>query len=240
MLPIQYIKEQGKRFFPITHRKAIVGLATNTLVLSESVDVDLDINADGEPITINPLVKTALDNLSTELNNFKTSTNASIANINTTLLVKADSDSTGIAYQAMKLKTARTITISGAVTGSGAFDGSGDLSINVGVNHTHNYAGSSSAGGSANTAVKLATARNIALSGVVTGNVNFDGSGNVTIGTAFAGNSTYLPLSGGTITGSLTVNSNISTNGRYYQSGTVGSIVAIQSSGPNGNMLWAW
>ena len=39
--------------------------------------------------------------------------------------------------------------------------------------HTHNYAGSSSAGGSANTAVKLATAR--AINGT-----NFDGSANIT------------------------------------------------------------
>lgn len=40
-------------------------------------------------------------------------------------------------------------------------------------NHTHNYAGSSSAGGNANAAVKLATARSI-------NGTNFDGSGNIT------------------------------------------------------------
>ena len=39
--------------------------------------------------------------------------------------------------------------------------------------HTHNYAGSSSAGGNANAAVKLATARTI-------NGTNFDGSGNIT------------------------------------------------------------
>ncbi len=37
--------------------------------------------------------------------------------------------------------------------------------------------------GNASTATKLATARNIALSGHVTGNANFDGSGNITIAT---------------------------------------------------------
>ena len=57
--------------------------------------------------------------------------------------------------------------------------------------HTHNYAGSSSAGGAATTALactgnsatatKLATARTIALSGIVKGSASFDGSGNVTI-----------------------------------------------------------
>ena len=50
--------------------------------------------------------------------------------------------------------------------------------------HTHNYAGSSSAGGVATSAAKLATARNIAISGAVTGNANFDGSGNITISTS--------------------------------------------------------
>ena len=47
--------------------------------------------------------------------------------------------------------------------------------------HTHNYAGSSSAGGAANTAVKLQTARAITLAGDVTGTANFDGSAGITI-----------------------------------------------------------
>ena len=47
--------------------------------------------------------------------------------------------------------------------------------------HTHNYAGSSSAGGAANSAVKLFTARTISLSGLSSGSASFDGSGNVTI-----------------------------------------------------------
>ena len=49
--------------------------------------------------------------------------------------------------------------------------------------HTHNYAGSSSTGGAATSANKLATARTITLSGSVTGSTSFDGSGNVTIST---------------------------------------------------------
>ena len=47
--------------------------------------------------------------------------------------------------------------------------------------HTHNYAGSSSAGGVANSATKLSTARTISLTGDVTGSTSFDGSGNVSI-----------------------------------------------------------
>ena len=47
--------------------------------------------------------------------------------------------------------------------------------------HTHNYAGSSSVGGAANSANKLAIARTITLSGDASGSVSFDGSDNVTL-----------------------------------------------------------
>ncbi|EDT75159.1 hypothetical protein [Clostridium butyricum] len=62
--------------------------------------------------------------------------------------------------------------------------------------HTHNYAGSSSAGGAATTALsctgnsatstKLATSRTIAVAGAVTGSASFDGSGNISITTTLA------------------------------------------------------
>ena len=64
------------------------------------------------------------------------------------------------------------------------------------ISHTHNYAGSSSAGGAATSAKKLATARAITLSGAVNGSANFDGSGDTNISTAFPENIT-IP---GTIT----------------------------------------
>ena len=63
----------------------------------------------------------------------------------------------GNASTATKLATARTISLTGSVTGSGTFDGSGNLSIATTTNHTHNYAGSSSAGGAATSANKLNT-----------------------------------------------------------------------------------
>ena len=93
--------------------------------------------------------------------------------------------------------------------------------------HSHNYAGSSSAGGNANAAVKLATARTLTI-----GNKgkNFDGSGNVSwslseIGAAASNHthnyaasnhnhdSAYLKLSGGTLSGQLTVNNNVYSHG---------------------------
>ena len=112
----------------------------------------------------------------------------------------------GAANSAIKLQTARTISLTGDASGSTTFDGSGNVSINVTVaddshahtienvdglqdaldgkassTHTHNYAGSSSAGGAANSAVKLQTARAITLAGDVTGTANFDGSEGITI-----------------------------------------------------------
>ena len=57
------------------------------------------------------------------------------------------------------------------------------------ITHTHNYAGSSSAGGAANSANKLATARTITLSGDASGSVSFDGSGNVTLPVAIVDDS---------------------------------------------------
>ena len=50
---------------------------------------------------------------------------------------------------AVKLKNARTISLAGSVTGSANFDGSGNITITTATNHSHNYAGSSSAGGGA-------------------------------------------------------------------------------------------
>lgn len=58
-----------------------------------------------------------------------------------------------------------------------------------GTSHTHSYAGSSSVGGSATSAVKLATARTISLIGDATGSTTFDGSGNVSITTTVADDS---------------------------------------------------
>ena len=44
----------------------------------------------------------------------------------------------GNASTATKLATARTISLTGSVTGSGSFDGSGNLSISTTTNHNHN------------------------------------------------------------------------------------------------------
>jgi len=59
--------------------------------------------------------------------------------------------------------------------------------------------------GNADTASTLETARTISLTGSVTGSGSFDGSGNLDIATTTNHTHSYLPLSGGTLTGTLTV-----------------------------------
>lgn len=112
--------------------------------------------------------------------------------------------------------------------------------------HTHNYAGSSSAGGSANSAVKLGTARTLTIGS--TGKT-FDGSANVSwslteIGAAAASHShSYLPLSGGTVSGSsfgpLVIKRSDSTNAAAIvfsnTNGTLGSIGMTASK--NGGLI---
>ena len=56
---------------------------------------------------------------------------------------------------AAKWTNKRTLSIQGSVTGSAEIDGSGDITLNTITNHTHLYAGSSTAGGVANSALKL-------------------------------------------------------------------------------------
>lgn len=58
--------------------------------------------------------------------------------------------------------------------------------------HTHKYAGSSTVGGAATSANKLATARTIALSGGATGSASFDGSANVTITATLSASAVFL------------------------------------------------
>jgi hypothetical protein len=79
--------------------------------------------------------------------------------------------STDTAPAATKLATARTISLTGGVTGSTSFDGSGNAAIATTI------------AGNAPSATKLQTARTVAVSGAVTGSVAFNGSSNVTIAT---------------------------------------------------------
>ena len=90
----------------------------------------------------------------------------------------------GVASQATKLQNARNVTIGNSKK---SFDGTADITFSlsdIGASasgHTHNYAGSSSAGGNANAALKLATARTVSSNnGDFALSFNYDGSSNST------------------------------------------------------------
>ncbi len=107
------------------------------------------------------------------------------------------------ADSATKLETARTIGLSGDVSGSASFDGTANATITATIvndSHTHdtryytesecdaNFLGIHA---NADTASKLNTIRAISLSGDVTGSANFDGSSNTTITATVANDSHY-------------------------------------------------
>lgn len=69
--------------------------------------------------------------------------------------------------------------------------------------------------GNASTATKWATARKITLTGSVTGEVSIDGSGNVTLATTTNHTHSYVPLSGGTMSGNLILKGGTSADMTY-------------------------
>ena len=88
--------------------------------------------------------------------------------------------------------------------------------------------------GNAGTATKLATARTITLTGSVTGSGSFDGSGDLSIATTTNHTHSYLPLSGGTVTGA-TVFSNTTAS----SSTTTGAVKVSGGLGVAGNIYGA-
>ena len=136
----------------------------------------------------------------------------------------------GNATTATTLQTARTIALTGRVTGSASFNGGANASIATAIaagsitgtdladgtvtsakiadgtiaatDVGFNYAGSSSKGGVANSAVKLATPRTIALVGdVIASAVNFDGTNNVSLTASIgAGKVVTAALADGAVT----------------------------------------
>lgn len=109
---------------------------------------------------------------------------------------------TANAVSASKWTTARTITLTGGVTGSASVDGSANVTLATVVgddSHSHTISkvtglqtaldSKLNATATATAATRLATARTIALGGAVTGSASFNGTTNVTITATVADNS---------------------------------------------------
>lgn len=112
----------------------------------------------------------------------------------------------GSSESANKLKTPRTITLGGAVTGSVDFDGSQNVTLTTTTNHSHTYAGSTSAGGAANS-VKTSLTFNNGGSGAASG-TTFNGSTAKTISYNTIGAAPTSHASSGTTYG-------VATTGNY-------------------------
>ena len=142
----------------------------------------------------------------------------------------------GNAATATKLGTARGLTVGNTKK---TFDGSADVSWSLSEigaaasSHTHNYAGSSSAGGAANsalactgnsaTATKLATARTI-------NGTNFDGTGAITTANWGTARTLTIGNSGKSVNGSGNVSWSLSEIGAAASSHTHTSIQYVDLS----------
>jgi hypothetical protein len=103
------------------------------------------------------------------------------------------------------------ITVSGTVDGRDvAADGTKLDGVESGATADQTKADIDALGIAASTAATLATARNIALTGAVTGNVNFDGSGNVSITTTATSDPTVTLTGAVTGSGTMTNLGNVS------------------------------
>lgn len=117
----------------------------------------------------------------------------------------------GNADTATKLSSTRTISLTGDVTGSGTFDGSGDLSINATVSdnsHSHNLMPAYYLGSMAGPYIYTDSNYNFMVragSSTAYKYLNFSSDGKLYVGGVALANvnqlNNYLPLSGGTMTG---------------------------------------
>ena len=107
--------------------------------------------------------------------------------------------------------------------------------------HTHKYAGSTSAGGAANSATKLATARTISLTGDVTGSTTFDGSANKSI-TCTVANNSHTHTAGNITSGTLATGVK-ATNSTDYTTSRLRNIrfgTSVPSSLSNGEVFFVY
>lgn len=156
-----------------------VNIGDNVLTLNADVPVSMDPTENGG-LQIARGTQGSAWWLWDETNDFWSPMGGNLGNINALSVGTLNATSiNGTASTASKLATARTIALTGDVTGSASFDGSGNISIST-------VAGTVGAATTATTAGKLATARTISLSGDATGSVSFDGSSNVSLATSIS------------------------------------------------------
>jgi len=183
-------------------RELITGLTTRLNALANSDDTTLDQMAEVvayiksnrtliESITTDKVnVSDIINNLTTNVSNkpLSAAQGVAIKSLIDALQAEVDSHTTnksnphGVTKAQLGLSNVEnksSATIRGEITSSNVTTALGFTPSKDG--HTHNYAGSSSAGGAATSAVKLATPRTITLGQQLQGSAQFDGSGDITI-----------------------------------------------------------
>jgi len=151
------------------------------------------------------------------------------------------------AVQPSDSPTFGSVTVTGTVDGRDvAADGTKLDGIEAGATADQTKADIDALGIAASTASTLATARNIAVTGAVTGNADFDGSGNISISTTatsdptitlggdLSGSATLTNLGDATLTATITANSvalGTDTTGNYVAGITAGAAITVTGSG---------
>lgn len=105
------------------------------------------------------------------------------------------------ATSAGKLSTSRTISLTGSVTGSGSFDGSGNLTISTATSHTHNSVTDINSGATTTFAYSKAGMGYADFTWLAAWNGNELRAVNKSLFAAAGHTHSYLPLSGGTMGG---------------------------------------
>lgn len=109
--------------------------------------------------------------------------------------------SVNYANSAGKLSTSRTISLTGSVTGSGSFDGSGNLTISTATSHTHNSVTDINSGATTTFAYSKAGMGYGDFTWLAAWNGNELRAVNKSLFAAAGHTHSYLPLSGGTMEG---------------------------------------
>ena len=201
----------GSSFDKVDNTDAVATVAgrTGNVVLTKS-DVGLA-NVDNTSDSAKPVSTAQQTALNLKANLASPTFTGTVSGITKSMVGLGSADNTADSAKnvlsSTKLTTARTI-------GGVSFDGTANINL-PGVN----AAGNQSTTGNAATATKLQTARNIALSGDVTGNVNFDGTGNVNIATTIAPNSILLGTD---------------TTGNYAAGNTAGTGITVSGTAGEG------
>lgn len=112
-----------------------------------------------------------------------------------------EGQSVNYANSAGKLSTSRTISLTGSVTGSGSFDGSGNLTISTATSHTHNSVTDINSGATTTFAYSKAGMGYGDFTWLAAWNGNELRAVNKSLFAAAGHTHSYLPLSGGTMEG---------------------------------------